>query len=65
MKEWLKRAIRTFLQAMLGFITANIAIKCSGGIENGSSKELLLGFLGSAVAAGLAAVMNMQKGTRI
>lgn len=62
MKEWLKRAIRTFLQAMLGFITANIAIKCSGGIENGSSTELLLG---SAVAAGLAAVMNMQKGTRI
>lgn len=50
---------------MLGFITANIAIKCSGGIENGSSTELLLGFLGSAVAAGLAAVMNMQKGTRI
>ena len=61
MKEWLRRAIRTFIQAAAGYIVANLSaalIGISGGM---SLKVVLIGVAGSAVAAGISAVMNFEK----
>ena len=63
MKEWLYRALRTFLQAMLGYLAANLVATVTQ-IDAGDEKMLtntLLGLLASAVAAGIAALMNREK----
>jgi hypothetical protein len=51
-KEWLYRAIRTFIQAALGYAAANIAL-----IELTDSAAVKT-LLASAISAGLAAIMN-------
>ena len=51
-KEWLYRAIRTFIQAVLGYAAANIAL-----IELTDSTAVKT-LLASAISAGLAAIMN-------
>ena len=51
-KEWLYRAIRTFIQAVLGYAAANIAL-----IELTDSAAVKT-LLASAISAGLAAIMN-------
>lgn len=51
-KEWLYRAIRTFIQAALGYAAANIAL-----IELTDSTAVKT-LLASAISAGLAAIMN-------
>ena len=59
MKEMIKRAARTFLQAAAGYITGVI----SGVIEMPTFGENVIAcLLLSAVAAGLAALMNMPAG---
>lgn len=58
-KETLKRVIRTFLQAALAYIVANWAlVDFSSGKD--VAKSALIGLVVSAVAAGLAAIMNLQ-----
>lgn len=59
MKEWVKRAIRTFVQAAVGYIAVALpAIDFNGD----GLKAALVGLGVSAVSAGLAAVMNIKEG---
>lgn len=54
-KEWLRRAVRTFGQAFAGVIVAELA----AGVDITDTKGLLTLVIGPALAAGMAAVMNM------
>ena len=60
-KEWLYRALRTFIQAFLGSV-----VVIAPTIDYSSSKEVLKGalisLLISAISSGISAVMNMKKG---
>ena len=57
MRNWVKRAVRTFVQTAFGYIAVNIvAVDFNVGWE--VAKSALLGVGVSAVAAGLAAVIN-------
>lgn len=55
-KDTLIRALRTFLQAALGYAAANAAGLIEG---DGVTKSALSAFLVASVAAGLAALMNL------
>lgn len=59
MKIWIKRALRTFLQAALGFVSANALLYFTD--INGSGYTAACGIATAAVAAGVAAVMNMKE----
>ena len=61
MKNWLVRALRTFLQAAVGFASANVVIYFTN-IEQSETASAFLGLVTAAVAAELAAVMNMKEG---
>lgn len=63
MKEWLYRALRTFGQAMLGYLAANLlAVITQTDVSDPTGfANTLLGLFAAAVAAGLAAVMNRGK----
>ena len=64
MQEWLKRALRTFLQAALGCIAAGLTSAFTNGFsftDSDAVKSTVFGIIATAVAAGLAAVMNMAK----
>ena len=58
--ETFKRMLRTFIQAVIGYIVANLAI-----VDYSSGRDVaisaLIGLCVSAFAAGLSAVMNLQK----
>ena len=59
-KETAKRMLRTFGQAAVGYIIANLAVvDFSSGKD--IAKSALIGLCVSALAAGLSAVMNLQK----
>lgn len=61
MKEWVKRAIRTFVQAAIGYLVVAVpAVDFSG--DGKAVKTALIGIGVSAVAAGIAAVMNIREG---
>ncbi len=56
LRECIRRAVRTFLQAAFGYAAASLA----GLVESGGfTKNTLAALLTAAVAAGLAAVMNI------
>lgn len=59
-KEWLYRAVRTFVQAFLGSV-----VVIAPTIDYSSSDEVLKGalitLLISAISSGVSAVMNMNK----
>lgn len=55
-KEWVKRAIRTFWQAFIGVIITEAA----AGINLTDKKGIITIVIGPAIAAGLAAIMNMD-----
>jgi hypothetical protein len=55
-REPVKRALRTFMQATAGYIAANIAVAVTDMENNNAIKALFA----AAVAAGIAAVMNME-----
>lgn len=58
-KETLKRTKRTFFQTAVGYIAVNIvAVDFSGGKD--VLKTTLIGLGVSGVAAGIAAVMNLD-----
>lgn len=65
MKETIKRAARTFLQAAVGYIATNLAIYAGEFSDMNVLKTALIGLCVSAVAAGLAAVMNLPAGGEI
>lgn len=58
LKEWAYRALRTFLQSAVGYIV--IALPNVDFSEQSKAKTALIGIGVSAVAAGLAAVMNIN-----
>ncbi len=59
-RETIRRAIRTFAQAAVGYIVANIAlIKWD---DAGALKTTVAAVITTAIAAGLAAVMNLPGG---
>ena len=61
--ETLKRTVRTFLQAAISYIVVNaVAIDFTSGEE--VVKSALLGLIVAAIAAGLAAVMNLETTNR-
>lgn len=59
-KETWRRALRTFLQAAVSYIAVNLCI-----VDFNASSEVLtsalVGLGASALAAGIAAVMNLEK----
>lgn len=60
-KETLRRTVRTFLQAACGFLaTTGIATLINN--DYAVTKNIVLGLIGSAVSAGIAAVMNLEGG---
>lgn len=62
MKETLKRALRTFVQAAVGYFATNIALYVGTDFSDMSVvKTVLVGLGVSSIAAGLAAVMNLPK----
>ena len=64
MKETLKRAAITFLQAAAGYFAANIALYMGSDFSDlNVLKTVLMGVGVSAIAAGLAAVMNLPGGS--
>lgn len=59
MKTWIKRALRTFLQTAVGYIAVNIATV--NFTDTNIAKTAVIGLAVSAVASGMAAVMNMKE----
>ena len=59
-KETLKRALRTFAQAAAGYIAANLILIDFTDLN--LAKSALTGLAVSAIAAGLAAIMNLEGG---
>ncbi len=59
-KNTVKRAVRTFFQSAIAYITVN-ALCISYGAENGGLEDALIGLAISAAAAGIAAVMNLER----
>ena len=58
-KETLVRALRTFAQAVIGYIVANIAL--IQWDDTGAVKKSVMALITAAVACGLAALMNLPK----
>lgn len=63
MKETLKRALRTFFQAAVGYLSANAVVffTAETAVDFDYIKSALTCLLVSSVAAGLAALMNLPK----
>lgn len=63
MKETLKRAARTFMQAAVGYVATNFVMYAGSDFSDlNVVKTALMGVGISAIAAGIAAVMNLPKG---
>ena len=60
-KQTLIRALRTFLQSALSYMLVNLAT-ADFSTDEGTAKTVLIGLLISSGAAGIAAVMNLEKG---
>ena len=60
-REWAIRALRTFVQAALGFAAANAAGIVGEGA--GATRNALAALTVASIAAGLAALMNLHAGT--
>lgn len=60
MKEWLRRALRTFIQTFVGYLSVNLVTAITGITDKVEFKTALIGVVISAIAAGLAALMNLS-----
>ncbi len=60
-KNTFVRALRTFLQAAVSYMLVNLAA-ADFTDDTDMAKTVLIGITVSAVAAGFAAVMNLEKG---
>lgn len=56
MKNWVRRALRTFIQAAVGY--ACVALPAIDWQDKGALRGALVGLGVSALAAGISAVMN-------
>lgn len=59
-KETWRRALRTFIQAAVSYIAVNLCV-VDFASESDVLSSALIGLGASALAAGIAAVMNMEK----
>ncbi len=59
--ERVYRAVRTFFQAFIGAIIANIGLYFSGVSDKKALISAGLSLLGCGIAAGIAAIMNPNK----
>lgn len=59
-KETFRRAARTFFQAALAYIAVNLVL-IDFSDSNEAVKTAVIGLLVSALAAGLAAAMNLEE----
>lgn len=59
-KQTLMKALRTFIQAALAYIAVNIAI-VDFSSDEAVIRSALIGLATSAIASGIAAVMNLEK----
>lgn len=59
MKNYIKRAIRTLVQTAVGYLV--VAVPTVDFSETSALKATLTGIAVSAIAAGLAAVMNYKE----
>lgn len=57
MKNWIKRAVRTFVQTAIGYISVNV-VAVDWTADRSVIKTAIIGVGVSAIAAGLAAVIN-------
>ena len=57
MKNWIKRAVRTFVQTAIGYISVNV-VAVDWTADRSVIKTAIIGVGVSAVAAGLAAAIN-------
>lgn len=67
MRDWIKRAIKTFIQAFLGVLVPEICIMLQNvelPFDITGAKALLIPLICSAIAGGISAVWNLilQKG---
>lgn len=60
MKNWMKRAIRTFIQAFAGTFSTGIAVSMSNVSDMDTFQTALVSLAASGIAAGVAAVMNIK-----
>ena len=61
MKNWVKRAIRTFGQTFCGTVSVGIVAAVSGAADMDTLKTSVFALFASAVSAGIAAVMNLHE----
>lgn len=61
MKNMITRVTRTFLQAAIGSIAANLTLYAAGICDGEPVKNVLITLLTAALASGLAAVMNLPR----
>ena len=59
-KTTLKRAVRTFIQSALAYITVNV-VYINFTDDKVSVKSAVTGLVVAAVSAGISAVMNLEK----
>lgn len=59
-KETLRRTLRTFLQTAIAYLAANLCV-VDFTADSDVLSSALIGLAVSALAAGLAAVMNLEK----
>lgn len=59
-KETLRRALRTLLQTAISYICVNIVV-VDWSADKAALKSAVIGIAVSALAAGIAAVMNLEK----
>ncbi|EXM40961.1 hypothetical protein RASY3_01705 [Ruminococcus albus SY3] len=63
MKNWVKRAIRTFIQAAVGY--AIVALPAIDWQDTSALRGTLIGLGVSAIAAGISAAMNYIDDTKM
>ena len=60
MKDWMTRAIKTFIQAFFGVLVPEVVTLLSGGFPDASAAwKVLSPFVAAALAAGISAVWNL------
>lgn len=60
-RNTVKRAIRTFIQTVIGYIAVNM-VMINFTEEKSIVKQAVIALCVSSVSAGLSAVMNLEKG---
>lgn len=58
MKNWMKRALRTFLQTAIGSVCSAIVL-VNWSTDSKELRAVIIGIITTAIAAGISAVMNL------